>query len=439
MPHVKSGVSANLTRDFRDQIRRADTDRAGTIAHYAYDASGQRVRRVVDKGSVVEERIYLGSYEVWRKRSTGTQPQLRQTPHVMDGQRRIAMVETLTVDDSSPPEAPSTRIRYQLDDHLGTASLETDDDGAVISYEEYHPYGSTAWYANDGSLDGSPKRYRYTGMERDDETGLQYHSARYYAPWLGRWASADPAGLRDGLNRHAFCGRSPIRVVDQSGLAGEGEPLNKATSDEQARRDLLTPMVRRNIFDSSRAGSFSAADLATPSPGGKLWATLIARIERETGQVITGGAEFLLRAGPGVDDFVKMEVRIGEQVANMGTLLAVDPGKYRGTEPGVWIRPSGRGDDYWLPMTSSEEVKANTERARQAEPALSSHYLLGRFADYAGAEDQAIIDTITAEQPLVNGHTIQQGLRQAYADVSGQAPMDVVLQLYTLPSFGATK
>ena len=185
---------------------------------YAYDASGQRVRKVVVKGSVQEERIYLGSYEVWRKKRSGTLAVERQTLHILDGQRRTAMVETLTVDDSSPPEAPSTRIRYQLDDHLGTAALETDEAGAVISYEEYHPYGSTAWYADDGSIEASPKRFRYTGMERDDETGLQNHSARYYAPWLGRWTSADPIGLDDGLNQHTFVHGHPTMGIDPSGM-----------------------------------------------------------------------------------------------------------------------------------------------------------------------------------------------------------------------------
>ncbi|MBK9649191.1 MAG: RHS repeat-associated core domain-containing protein [Deltaproteobacteria bacterium] len=73
--------------------------------------------------------------------------------------------------------------------------LEVDDDGGVISYEEYHPYGTTAWWAEDAAIEVSRKRYRYTGKERDEETALQYHSARYYAPWLGRWDRPDPIGL----------------------------------------------------------------------------------------------------------------------------------------------------------------------------------------------------------------------------------------------------
>ena len=44
----------------------------------------------------------------------------------------------------------------------------------IISYEEYYPYGSTSYQAGRSAAEVSLKRYRYTGMERDEETGL-YH------------------------------------------------------------------------------------------------------------------------------------------------------------------------------------------------------------------------------------------------------------------------
>jgi RHS repeat-associated protein len=44
------------------------------------------------------------------------------------------------------------------------------------------------------------KRYRYTGKERDDSSGLCHYGARYLAPWLTRWISPDSAGAVDGLN-----------------------------------------------------------------------------------------------------------------------------------------------------------------------------------------------------------------------------------------------
>jgi RHS repeat-associated protein len=48
------------------------------------------------------------------------------------------------------------------------------------------------------------KRYRYTGKERDDSSGLSYYGARYLAPWLTRWISPDSAGAVDGLNLYVY-------------------------------------------------------------------------------------------------------------------------------------------------------------------------------------------------------------------------------------------
>jgi RHS repeat-associated protein len=64
----------------------------------------------------------------------------------------------------------------------------------------------------------SARRYRYTGKERDDETGLYYHGARYYAAWLARWTSADPLGLHAGLNLYLYGRASPVVYVDPSGM-----------------------------------------------------------------------------------------------------------------------------------------------------------------------------------------------------------------------------
>ncbi len=90
-------------------------------------------------------------------------------------------------------------------------------------YEEYHPYGSTAWWSSDGDSEVSQKRYRYTGMERDEETGLQCHGVRYYAVWLGRWVSADPIGLGDGVNRFCYCHGDPCGGRDGTGMRREVE------------------------------------------------------------------------------------------------------------------------------------------------------------------------------------------------------------------------
>jgi len=53
--------------------------------------------------------------------------------------------------------------------------------------------------------------------ERDDLTGLYYYGARYYAPWLGRWMSADPSGPQDGLNLYEYVSSNPIGYIDPDG------------------------------------------------------------------------------------------------------------------------------------------------------------------------------------------------------------------------------
>jgi RHS repeat-associated protein len=84
---------------------------------------------------------------------------------------------------------------------------------AIITYEEFHPYGSTAWWAEKSGIQVSRKRYRYTGMEKDEETGLSYHNARYYMTWLGRWERPDPIGLGGGFNRFAYTRVSQYRKL----------------------------------------------------------------------------------------------------------------------------------------------------------------------------------------------------------------------------------
>jgi RHS repeat-associated protein len=221
MPHLGgTHPAANVAWDHADRMRRADLGGGGT-AYYVYDSAGARVRKVWEKkASLVEERIYLGGFEIFRRRKARGRVALeRVTLHVKDDQQRIALIETRTPASVETDDAPEQLIRYQIGNHLGSAALELDDEGGVISYEEYTPYGSTSYQAVRSQTE-TPKHYRFSGKERDEETGLNYHGARYYAPWLGRWTSTDPAGLVDGPNSYAYCRSNPVVYRDPSGTQG---------------------------------------------------------------------------------------------------------------------------------------------------------------------------------------------------------------------------
>ena len=73
-----------------------------------------------------------------------------------------------------------------------------DKDGGLISYEEYHPYGTTAYQAMTSAAEVSLKRYRYTGKERDEETGLYLSRRAVLRAVVGEMDERDPAGLIDG-------------------------------------------------------------------------------------------------------------------------------------------------------------------------------------------------------------------------------------------------
>src|SRR5690606_5700449 len=142
----------------------------------------------------------------------GTLKEECESLHISDDTGRIVLVETRTVDDGNLVGSPTGIWRFQLSNHLGSAATEVTETGPIISYEEYPPYGTSAYRLVDSQIDVPAKRYRYTGMERDEETGLGYHTARYYAPWLGRWTASDPIGLAGGFNMYTLS--SPVSLVD---------------------------------------------------------------------------------------------------------------------------------------------------------------------------------------------------------------------------------
>ncbi|MBL8740954.1 MAG: toxin, partial [Myxococcales bacterium] len=228
MPHLPT-----VTYSPFDQMVSAVKPGAGTV-YFTYGSSGQRVRKVWEETAAIKhERIYLGAYEIFRKRVSGTVNLERQTLHVNDGAQRIAMVETKTIDTSAPGSTGVEMRRFQLGNHLGSTMLELDETGLIISHEEYTPYGASAYRAARSSVDVSARRYRYTGKERDEETGLYYNGARYLAAWLGRWTSADPIGIgADGPGLYNYTRGSPINYTDPSGtdsIADLGQKALNAT------------------------------------------------------------------------------------------------------------------------------------------------------------------------------------------------------------------
>ncbi|MDB4891181.1 MAG: insecticidal toxin complex protein TcdB family [Gemmatimonadetes bacterium] len=217
-------------------------------AWYRYDAAKQRTRKRVDKqGGLVEERFYLGGFEWYRRTLNGILSEEIETLHLFDGAHRLLMIDQVIQTDRAVLGV-RTLYRYALTNHLGSATVEVDEQAEIITCEEYHPYGTTAYQSGRNAAEVSLKRYRYTGMERDEESGLSYHGARYYLPIYTRWISTDPDGVAHRPNVYEYSVANPTTYSDTSGKAAKHaaapSPL-EFTGEERTRQIELIQQGRR--------------------------------------------------------------------------------------------------------------------------------------------------------------------------------------------------
>jgi len=148
-----------------------------------------------------------------------------------EGGRRRAVAGALVAVVSgvlwaAPAEAQRV-VKYPHLDPVGNVRAVTDASGNVIERHDYLPFGEE-WCPGPppgvcGAVTpGQPRRF--TGKERDAETGLDYFGARYYRANVGRFTTTDPVytwqeNLVDPQrwNRYAYARSNPLRYTDPDG------------------------------------------------------------------------------------------------------------------------------------------------------------------------------------------------------------------------------
>ena len=109
-------------------------------------------------------------------------------------------------------------IRYYLGDQVDTAQLELTSGGWPIWKGEFNPFG--------GEIDPqtTSNNYKFTGKERDTESGFDYFGARYYGSDVGRFISPDRTITSRELanpqswNKYSYTFNNPLKLVDPDGL-----------------------------------------------------------------------------------------------------------------------------------------------------------------------------------------------------------------------------
>ena len=168
---------------------------------YTYDGDGRRVKKGTSK-----LYWYGVSGEVLVETDTaGNNP----AEYVFFNGQRIARRD------------PSGTVYYYFEDHLGTSRVIVQAGQNTACYDaDFYPFGGERVITNTCA-----QNYKFTGKERDSETGNDYFGARFYASNLGRFLSADPLfvtkeRLRDPqqLNLFTYVRNNPLRYVDPDGL-----------------------------------------------------------------------------------------------------------------------------------------------------------------------------------------------------------------------------
>ncbi|MHA1057142.1 RHS repeat domain-containing protein [Enterobacter mori] len=217
-----------------------EEDTGDDTENYRYADPGTRVRKIrmtnVPGGIQTSVTTYIAGGEM-RRRTLGNNTQLDISVTVSGGVRVVC--------DRLKGEV---HLRYSFVDHLMSVSGETDDAGKITAREEYYPYGGSTG-SDEETEELHDRTRRYSGKERD-ATGLYYYGFRYYQPESGRWLSADPGGLVDGVNLFRFCRANPVNITDADGrMPGPPPPPPErpaSTFGAEARRPPI-PSIYEEI------------------------------------------------------------------------------------------------------------------------------------------------------------------------------------------------
>lgn len=254
-----------------------------TIGQYLYDADGKRVKKVVPATGEITIFVYDAS---------GT-----------------------LVEEFSTVQSPTPRVSFLTADNLRSPRVSTDQNGAVVSRHDYHPFGEeivTIQRSQGVGYAPDDVRNKFTGYERDTESGLDFAQARYLNSSHGRFTSSDPQYFQFAMafdpqrfNLYIYARNNPLKWIDP-----DGEKVKVA--DGSSLDDIFNMVGGEAIFNqffeivNGQISVKKDVDLSKANDGVKMLAELIQ--SPETFLVYLGAnAESVARLFEGtVDDQGKL-------------------------------------------------------------------------------------------------------------------------------------
>ncbi len=208
------GIGGTRTYDAENRMKQAWANNQWQT--YTYDGDGRRVKRSVNGTETWQ--VYGVGGELLAEYAANT---AASSPQKEYGYRNGQLLVTAE---------PSANIHWLVADQLGTPRMIADLSGSLsdLSRHDYLPFGEELFAGTGGrttaqGYTGDSVQQKFTGQQRDNETGLDYFNARYFASTQGRFTSIDPSRKSvvsnnpQSWNRYTYALNNPLAYVDDNG------------------------------------------------------------------------------------------------------------------------------------------------------------------------------------------------------------------------------
>jgi len=244
---VKSAKGTDITTVGYTPFNKANSMKKGSsTVSFNYDADRQRNLKSSVTDGVNTSTYYVGINGVGAKvfeqevnSSTGT----KDIHYIYGGGKVIATHIT---------EGTAKKTEYLHYDHLGSASLITNDSGLVKTKVSFDAWGKRrnmnfSDFNNPSSLPKITGNIGFTGHESITEMGLIHMNGRIYDPIIGQFLSADPIVQAphnsQSYNRYSYVMNNPLGLTDPSGYSWIKKP-HRFTNSIRRKVDNLNPDYR---------------------------------------------------------------------------------------------------------------------------------------------------------------------------------------------------
>jgi hypothetical protein len=268
---------------------------------------------------------------------------------LLDGDRRVVLVEDV-LQTNRNGVALGALYRYQYTSHLGSVCLELDDQAGVISYEEYHPFGTSAYRT------ARSQSRRQSGI--DTLAANATKRAASVITGLGTTSHGWDGGARSircclsqpvrTLNGYIYADNQPINASDPGGRDIVVRPDSKLTATQFValiRKSQELPEAVRNAFSVKKPPkgqkesnvivvNLSVTGAREPLPE---WFTSIQRASAQNEWELTTGVT---------------------SVTGSGSILKADAGEDPKQKPGYFNQLGTQ----WIPddMTTPKDITVGT-------------------------------------------------------------------------------